>query len=99
MEMFFIPLQVFLRHNRSAQNYCSDKARILCELLMGRADSNTVKTAYDMLLKPVVQSDFVGFSLTRGIAQETPFWPALRTARPRSRSRNFGVGLDLKIFQ
>jgi hypothetical protein len=99
MEMFFIPWQVLLCHNHLAQNHCSDKVRLLCELLRLRADSNTLKTACDMLLRPVVQRDFAGFSLSRGIAQETYFWPAVRTARPRSRSRNFGVGLDLKIFQ
>jgi hypothetical protein len=99
MEMFFIPWQVFLRHNHSAQNQRSDKVRFLCELLMLWADSNTVKTAYDMLLNPVVQRDIAGFSLTCGMVRETPYRSALRTARPRSRSRNFGVGLDLKILQ
>ena len=43
-----------------------------------------------MLLDSTVQHDFVGFSLTCGMAQEALFRPALRAARPRSRSRNFG---------
>jgi hypothetical protein len=62
------------------------------------ADSNTGKTAYDMLLSLVVQHDFVGFSLTYGMGQETPFRPALRTVRPRLRLRKFWGGLGLKIL-
>jgi len=50
-----------------------------------------------MLLSLVVQRDFAGFSPTCGMGQETPFRPALHTARPRSCSRNFGGGFDLKI--
>ena len=65
---------------------------------MLRADLNTGKTAYDMLLSLVVQHDFVGFCLTCGMGQETPFRPALRTARPRSRLRKFRGGLGLKIL-
>jgi hypothetical protein len=98
MEMFFIPLRVFLRHNRSASNHRCNKTRPLCELLMLRAGSNTVKTAYDMLVSTVVQHDFAGLSLTCEMIQDTLFRPALRTARPRPRSRNFGVGLDAKSF-
>jgi hypothetical protein len=37
---------------------------------MLRADLNTGKTAYDMLLSLVVQHDFVGFSLTCGMAKK-----------------------------
>jgi len=51
-----------------------------------------------MLLSSVVQQDFAGLSLTCEMTQETLFRPALRTARPRSRSRDFGVGLDAKSF-
>jgi len=65
---------------------------------MLRADLNTGKTAYDMLLSLVVQHDFVGFSLTCGMGQDTPFRPALRTARPRSRRAILGWLVGLAIL-
>jgi len=98
VEKFFISLRAFLRHTRSGQKHRGNKARLLCELLMLQADLNTGKTACDMLLSPVAQHDFVGFSLTCGTEQETPFRPALRTARPRSRLRKFRGEPELKIL-